>query len=145
MQFRAFLIILVLGIGGILQVFGQAEEFSEATASKVFQQVKSGVEGRNERRLLSAFDEEKMDGYLPFQDKTRAFFRRYDPIRLYYRVLQTSMAGEKGVALLELQMEAEPADGNAPPVRKDQQVRVEFVRGKQGWKIVSWTPGLFGE
>ena len=144
MQIRPFLIIFVLAVVGFSQSFGQGEEFTEANATKVLQQVKSGIEGRNERRVLSAFDEEKMEGYLQFQDQVRGFLRRNDPIRLYYRVAQTSAAGEKGVAMIELQMEANPADGNGSAVRKDQQVQVEFERGKSGWKIVSWTPELFG-
>ncbi len=116
--------------------------FSEEIVNRLLGQLKKGFEGRNEHRVLAAFDAERMDGYLEFQDQVGAFLQRYDPIRIYYRVAQTSTESGQGIALVEMQMEADPADGNGPPVRRDRQVRFEFVRGKE-WKIVAIEPREF--
>ncbi len=121
----------------------QGNDFSEATVNRVLRQLKDGLEGHNEHRLLSAFDPDQMDGYLAFRDQLEGFFRRYDAIRVFYRIVQTSVDSSKGVALVEMQMEAEPADASSPPVRRDRQVRVEMVRSKKGWKIVALTPADF--
>jgi hypothetical protein len=117
-----------------------AAPFSEENANKVLRLLKQGAESHDLQRILSAFDSEQTDGYLAFEGQADEFVRRYDPVRFYFRILQTSIQDDKGIATVEIQMEAEPRDSNGVPIRRDQQFRFEFVHGKKAWKITAFTP-----
>ena len=122
---------------------GETEQFSEVVMESVLRQMRNGLEGRSARRFLSVFDSGQMTGYLTFADQIRQFFDAYDGLRIHYRVIQASAEGEKGIALVEMQMEATPQSGNGAPLRHDQQLRFELARGKNGWKIVDFRPRDF--
>ena len=117
--------------------------FSDAVAQDVLQQLTDGLEGHSERLMMSAFDDNKMDGYLNFEDQILAFFQRYDSFRVHFRISQASTEGDKGVVLVDIEMEEIPRSGNAQPVRKHDQMRFEMERGKKGWKIVDLRPRNF--
>jgi hypothetical protein len=117
--------------------------FSDAVASDVLQQLADGLEGHSERLMLSAFDDNKMDGYLNFEDQIEAFFRKYDSFRFHYRIAQATTEGDKGVVLVDLEMDEMPRSASAQPVRKRDQMRFEMERGKKGWKIVDLRPRSF--
>jgi hypothetical protein len=117
--------------------------FSDAVASDVLQQLADGLEGHSQRLMLSAFDDNKMDGYLSFEDQIEAFFRQYDSFRLHYRIAQATTEGDKGIVLVDLEMEEIPRCTSAQPVRKRDQMRFEMERGKKGWKIVDLRPRGF--
>jgi hypothetical protein len=125
---------------GGAQAEAQAALYSEQDASKSLGLLKKGAESHDLEQILSAFDSERMDGYLTLEGQADEFVRRYDPVRFYFRILQTSIEGGKGIAMVEIQMEAEPRDSNGVPIRRDQQFRFEFMNGKAGWKIVALTP-----
>ena len=116
--------------------------FSEAVANNVMNDLRDGLEGHVQRLMLSAFDEDKMDGYLSFEDQIEAFFNRYESFTVHYRILQTSVEGAKGVVLVSFEMEEIPK-GSGSPVRKSSQIRFELERGKKGWKIVDFNPKGF--
>ena len=120
-----------------------AEVFSDAVAQNVLQQLADGLEGHSERLMLSAFDDNKMDGYLNFEDQIEAFFQKYDSFRVHFRIVQATTEGDKGVVLVDIQMEGLPRSGNTQPVRKEDQMRFEMERGKKGWKIVDLRPRTF--
>lgn len=117
--------------------------FSDAVAQDVLQQLTDGLEGHSERLMLSAFDDNKMDGYLNFEDQIEAFFQRYDSFRVHFRIVQATTEGDKGVVLVDIEMEEIPRSANAQPVRKHDQMRFEMERGKKGWKIVDLRPRQF--
>lgn len=117
--------------------------FSESVAQDVLQQLTDGLEGHSERLMLSAFDDNKMDGYLNFEDQIDAFFQRYDSFRIHFRIVQATTEGDKGVVLVDIEMEEIPRSANAQPVRKRDQMRFEMERGKKGWKIVDLRPRPF--
>jgi hypothetical protein len=117
--------------------------FSDAVAQDVLQQLTDGLEGHSERLMLSVFDDNKMDGYLNFEDQIEAFFQRYDSFRVHFRISQATTEGDKGVVLVDIEMEEIPRSGNAQPVRKRDQMRFEMERGKKGWKIVDLRPRTF--
>ncbi|MBZ5729195.1 MAG: SDR family oxidoreductase [Acidobacteriia bacterium] len=75
------------------------------------------------------------------EDRLYSYFNQYESFRAYYHVLQTSTENERGVALVELQIEATPRSG--PSRRREGQVRFEFAAGKNGWQIVNFTPRDF--
>lgn len=117
--------------------------FSDAIASDVLQQLADGLEGHSERLMLSAFDDNKMDGYLNFEDQIEAFFRKYDSFRIHYRIAQATTEGDKGVVLVDLEMDEIPRAAGVQPARKRDQMRFEMERGKKGWKIVDLRPRSF--
>lgn len=117
--------------------------FSDAVAQSVLQQLTDGLEGHSDRLMLSAFDDNKMDGYLSFEDQVLAFFQRYDSFRVHFRISQATTEGSKGVVLVDIEMEEIPRSASAQPVRKRDQMRFEMERGKKGWKIVDLRPRGF--
>jgi hypothetical protein len=119
------------------------EAFSDRVASSVLRDLQDGLEGHVEHLLISSFDDNNMDGYLQFEDQIEQFFNKYDAIRIHYRIIQNTVEGAKGVALVEMQMEAENREGRGAPMRRDQQIRFEFDRTKKGWKISDFQPRTF--
>ena len=118
--------------------------FSEQIANNVLSDLRDGFEGHSDRLALSAFDEDKMDGYLTFEDQLQAMFEKYDSFRVHYRIVQSTTEGSKGVILVDWQMEEIPRGGSSPPMRRDGQIRFELERGRKGWKIVDFNPrGIF--
>ncbi len=118
--------------------------FSETAANPVLADMREGLEGHSQRQMLSAFDGDKMDGYLSFEDQVQALFQKYESFRVHYRILQSSIEGARGVVLVDMQMEElPPREGTAAPVRKDAQMRFELERGRKGWKIVDFRPREF--
>ncbi len=118
------------------------EAFSDAVANDVLGLIRDGLEGHSYRLMLSAFDSDKMDGYLTFEDAIQAMFDKYDGFRVHYRILQTSTEGSKAVVLTTFEMEELPRSGGAPQ-RRGSEVRFELERGKKGWRVVDFTPRGF--
>jgi hypothetical protein len=116
--------------------------FSDRVANNVLNDLRDGLEGHSQRLMLSAFDSDKMDGYLSFEDQIQAFFDKYDAFRVHYRIAQSTVEGARGVVLVEFEMEQIPRAGGAPQ-RKGSQLRFELERGKKGWKIVDFRPRGF--
>lgn len=119
------------------------EVFSTAVANNVLNDLRDGLEGHTQRLMLSAFDADKMDGYLQFEDQIEAFFNKYSTFTVYFRIAQTATDGPKGIALVDVQLEEIPRGSASPPVRKNGQLRFELERGKKGWKIVDFNPRNF--
>jgi hypothetical protein len=117
--------------------------FSDAVARNVLDDLRDGLEGHNQRLLLSAFDSDKMDGYLGFEDQIEAFFNRYDGFRVNYRIVQTAVDGERGIALVDFELEETPRSASSTPARKSGEIRFELERGRKGWKIVDFRPRSF--
>src|SRR5438270_12113765 len=102
--------------------------FSDAVAQSVLQQLTDGLEGHSDRLMLTAFDDNKMDGYLSFEDQILAFFERYDSFRVHFRISQATTEGSKGVVLVDIEMEEIPRSATGQPVRKRDQMRFEMER-----------------
>lgn len=120
-----------------------AEVFSQATANDVLGQVRDGLEGHSSRLMLGAFDEDEMPGYLSFEDQIEALFQRYDSFRVHYRISNSTIEGNKGIVMVDWEMEEIPRDGNNPQ-RRAGQIRFEFLRTRKGWKISDFNPrGMF--
>jgi hypothetical protein len=117
-----------------------ALEFSDQDAERILQLLKQGAESHNLQQILSAFDPERTDGYLTLEGQADEFVRKYDPVRFYFRILQTSTNDRKGIAMVEIQMQAEPRDSNGVAVRRDQQFRFEFASVNKAWKITALAP-----
>lgn len=124
-----------------------SEVFSDAVANAVLNQIRDGLEGHIPRLMESAFDEDKMDGYLQFEDQLEAMFNRYSEFRVHFSLAQNTVEGSKGIILVNIEMEQVPNftanNQNAQPMRKNAQVRFELERGKKGWQIVDFSPRGF--
>jgi hypothetical protein len=119
------------------------EVFSDDVARNVLNDLRDGFEGHSQRLVISAFDDEKLDGYLSFEDALQAMFARYDEFRVHFRILQSTVEGPKGVILVDFQLEEVPRGTTSVPQRKSAQVRFELERGRKGWKIVDFSPRGF--
>jgi len=117
--------------------------FSDAIAQALLQKVADGLEGYNDRLMLSAFNQNKMEGFVTFQQQVLALLRRTDSFLVHYRITQTSIEGSKGVAIVEFEMEVHPRATDQQTFRKRNQLRFEMERGDQGWKIVDLRPRDF--
>jgi hypothetical protein len=120
----------------------QAAAFDEGAAAAVLGTLRDGLEGHSQRRLLSAFDAGKMDGYLAFEDQIDAYFARYEGFRVTFRILQVSEENQRASILAEFQVENEPRGGGRWS-RSEGQLRFELERGAKGWKIVDLNPREF--
>lgn len=118
--------------------------FDERAAAAVLGTIRDGLESHSQRRLLSAFDGDKMDGFLSFQDQIYAYFTRYQSFRVTLHILQISEENHRGVILADFQVENE-ARGGDPISRSQAQLRFELERGAKGWKIVDFNPREFFE
>lgn len=118
------------------------EMFSQSVANDVLGQVRDGLEGHSSRLMLGAFDDFDMAGYLSFEDQVEAMFAKYDSFRVHYRITNSTIEGDKGVVLVDWEMEEVPREGS--PQRRNGQIRFEFQRTKKGWKISDFNPrGIF--
>ena len=133
-----------------------SEVFTTAVANDLLFQLAQGMESRNARLALGAFDAAKLSGYSRLSDQMDACFRQYTSFRVYYKLKQVSAEvaaegeqaaeanGARGVALVDFEYEATPSAPGAAPLRRHQQMRFSFARGPKGWKIVEFSPrGLF--
>jgi hypothetical protein len=115
--------------------------FTQREANDVLGQIRDGLEGHSQRLMLGAFDSDKMDGYLSFEDQIEAFFTHYEGIRVNIRIIQSSVEAGKGVVTASFQMEATPRNGN--PLRREGQLRFELEHTKKGWRVVDVSPRSF--
>jgi hypothetical protein len=116
--------------------------FSQAVANNVLTDLRDGLEGHSQRLVLSAFDQDKMEGYLTFEDQIQAMFQRCDYYRVHFRITQSTVEGSKGVVLAEFEMEEIPRSEGTPQ-RRQGRLKFEMERGRKGWKIVDFNPRGF--
>lgn len=117
--------------------------FSDDVARYVLSEIRDGLEGHLQRLMLGAFDDDKMPGYLQFEDQIQAMFDNYSEFRVHFRILQTTVEGPKGVVLVSFDMEEIPKTQGAQPQRKSTQMRFELERGRRGWRVVDFSPRGF--
>jgi hypothetical protein len=117
-----------------------SETFGTDVADDLLFQLAGGMESRNARKTLAAFDPAKFVDYGRFSDQVNAWFRDHTSFRVYYKVKQAMSEDGRGVALVDFQFEATPAMEGTAPVRRHQQMRFTFERGAKGWKIVEFSP-----
>ena len=119
-----------------------APAFDERAAATVLGTIRDGLEGHSQRRLLSAFDAAKMDGYRTFEDQLDAYFTSYEGFRVTFRILRISEENNRGILLADFQVENEPRGGGRSS-RREGQLRFELERGANGLKIVDFGPRNF--
>ena len=107
-----------------------SEVFSDAVAKSVLNDIRDGLEGHIPRLMESAFDADKMEGYLMFEDQVEAMFQRYSEFRVHFTLAQNSVEGSKGVILVNIELEEVPNSTgnnmNPQPIRKNGQMRFDY-------------------
>jgi hypothetical protein len=120
-----------------------SQTFSEEVAATIIERLAKGLEDHNERAMFSAFDSNRMDGYVNFQNQVHAMFESYDAFRVHYRIAEVTTDDQKGVVAVDFELEESAGAGSIDPLRKQDQLRFEMERGENGWKIVDVTPRTF--
>ncbi|HLW55416.1 MAG TPA: hypothetical protein VKW06_21490 [Candidatus Angelobacter sp.] len=120
-----------------------ADAFSEREATQVLRQVAAGLAAHNSRKMLSAFDLERMRNGSIFEQNILSFFGQTGTIRVHYNVLSTSTDGATGVAEVTMEMEADMTDDRLPVLHKQAQLHVVCEKSTGGWRITDLTPRDF--
>ncbi len=150
MTSRAFTLVLILLGALILPLAAQQKKenpadsavFDERAAAAVLGTIRDGLESHSQRRLLSAFDHDKMDGFLTFEDQIDAYFAEYESFVVSMHIVQTSEENNRGIILADFQIENTPR-GGGPVTSRKAQLRFELERGPKGWKVVDFNPRSF--
>ena len=121
----------------------QQNVFTVRDASKLLSQINDGLVNRQAGRFLAAFDLTRMtDGQL-FKQQITSFLSHTDSIRMYFNISHTATDGAQGAATVEAEMEADPRDGNTPPVRKRATLSFIAEHTAAGWKFTDVQPRTF--
>lgn len=115
---------------------------SEQIAEKLLDQIRRGLEARDSRKMLGAFDHDRMRGYLSFQDQVESLFAQYSSFRVYMRLQGVSLDKDHGVATVLVKLEGSPMYGDAA-MRREAEMSFELTRTERGWKIVDVSPRDF--
>jgi hypothetical protein len=121
-------------------VAATSETFTTAVANDLLDQLSQGMQSRNARRTLGAFDAAKLSGYQQFSGQVNAAFRQNSSFRVYYKLKQATAEDAHGVAQVEFEYEATSSVDGASPTRRHLQMSFTFERGAKGWKIVEFSP-----
>ena len=113
--------------------------FTEQAASKLLNQVAEGLNGRTARKMLSAFDLNRMDGGAAFKDRISAFFNQTDSIRVHFKLLEVT----DNIATVDAEMDVTPHSDLAPPQHKYMQLRFTGEKVGGGWKFIDVQPRNF--
>lgn len=127
---------------GQQDVLETGKVFNTRVANDVLGQIRDGLEGHSRRLMLSAFDADKMDGYLTFEDQIESYFNRYSAFRVRFQIANVTVEGTKGIVLVDTELEQSPDNGGTPQ-RKRGQLRFELEMGKKGWKVVDFRDRSF--
>jgi hypothetical protein len=116
--------------------------FTPEIAVKLMDQLLQGLQTQNPRQFLAAFDPEFMTNYGQFADQISVLFTQYESFVGRYHVRQMGDNTDRPLVLVQFDLQADSTSPGAP-LRKSAQVRFEFARGKNGWRIVNLTPRGF--
>jgi hypothetical protein len=116
--------------------------FTPEVAVKLMDQLLQGLESHNQTQFLSVFDSEFMTNYGQFSDQISVLFTQYESFVGRYHVRQMGDNPDRPLVLVQFDLQADSVSPGAP-LRKSSQVRFEFARGKNGWRIVNLTPRGF--
>ena len=119
-----------------------ATAFTPEVAVKLMDQLLQGLQTQNPTQFLSAFDPEFMTNYGQFANQISVLFTQYEGFVGRYHVRQMGDNPESPLVLVQFDLQADSTSPGAP-LRKSSQVRFEFARGKNGWRIVNLTPRGF--
>lgn len=118
------------------------DSFSVSVVEQQLSAFRDGLLAQNPRKALAGFDRAHMADYDRLAHTLTLLFDRYQSVRIFYTIQQTSVEdqGARGTASVEFTMEATPYDSMQPPVRRTAELRFEFTQSNKGWKISALQP-----
>ena len=140
----AALFACLLGLTRSGRPAGVAENsFTDGNARVLLGQMADGLVAHDARRLLRVFDLPKMTDGALFQQQIVSFFEQTDNIRVHFNLLGTSSDAGKGLATVQVEMEADRNDDRLLPLRK--QARLSLVAENDGsrWRLTDIQPRMF--
>ena len=119
------------------------KSFTDHHARALLGQMTDGLVAHDARRMLRAFDLDKMTDGALFQQQIVAFFEQTDNIRVHFNLAGTSDEDGKGLATVQVEMEADRTDDRLPPLHK--QERLSLVAEEDGgrWRLTDIQPRTF--
>ncbi len=117
--------------------------FDDRTAAQLVNQIAGALVGRNQKKMLDAFDVARMTDGARFRQQLSSFFAQTGAIRVHFNLVEAGMENGRGLANVDAEMEASLRDDSLTPVRK--QARLRFVAEKSagGWKFTGVEPRSF--
>jgi len=117
--------------------------FSYQAASELLDQIGTGLTSHSQKKLLASFDLTKMTNGPLFRMQTSTLMAQTATIRVHFNLLEVVMEGEKGVASVDIEMEADSRDPNVLPLHKQARLRMVAENSSSGWKFVDVDPRTF--
>jgi hypothetical protein len=139
----AVILLGVLAWPALGDAASEPAQFNNEVASRLLEQVTQGFLTSNQGQVLAAFDAARMKNYGQFRDSIVTLFAKYESFRAAYRLRQSWPQGDRGVVMVEFELEGTPLNEGALPFRRSAQLRFEFQRGRKGWRIVDLAPRAF--
>ena len=119
------------------------DAFTEREASQLLNQIAGALAAHNQKKMLDAFDLNKMTDGARFRQQINSFFAQTGIIRAHFNLLHAGPEDGKSVATADFEMEAGLRDDSLPPVRKQAQLRLVAERSADGWKFTDIEPRSF--
>jgi hypothetical protein len=121
----------------------QPLDLQEAVARDVLEPLQAGMESRNLKQVLSAFDAQSVPNFPQFQDRMKAVLDAYAAVRFRYKILQANSEGDHASMTCEVDLDATPVDGGQVPTRRSTQMRLQLKQTQKRWQISSFNPSDF--
>lgn len=137
------MLLLLHGIAARAQEATAQNTFAMRDASLLMEKIARGVQSNQRDKLLSAFDLTHMSEGRIFRQQITSFLSHYDYIRVHFNLTQVAMEGDKGMATVEAEMEADAPNVYTQPVRKHATLHFTAEPTSSGWKFIDVQPRDF--
>jgi hypothetical protein len=117
--------------------------FNDRVAAQLLNQIAGALVAHNQKNMLGAFDLGKMNDGPLFRQQIASFFADAVTIRAHLNLVQAAMETGKGVATVDVEMEAVRRDDSLLPVHKQAQLRFVAEKSSGGWKFTDVQPRTF--
>jgi hypothetical protein len=117
--------------------------FNDRVAAQLLNQIGGALVARNQKSMLGAFDLDKMNDGPLFRQQIASFFADTGIIRAHFNLVQAAMEDGKGVATVDVEMEADRRDDRLPPIHRQGQLRFVAEKSSAGWKFTDLQPRTF--
>src|SRR5208283_3819038 len=121
----------------------QAFDLSDEVVRDVLTNLQRGMETHDLDRVLDVFDAGNMKDFALFHDQMVAFFRLHDNFKFRYQLLQVTADKDRGFAIADIDLDADPSDILPTEQRRSVQMRFQMKRGPKGWKVIGLRPTDF--
>ena len=140
---RIALTLLIIAVSGKAQQASAPDKFTLSDASRLVSQIAQAVESNQRDKFLGAFDLTRMQDGPLFRQQIILFLSHRDYVRVHMNVTTVSLDGEKGLATVQAEMEADAPNDYTPPQR--QRATLHFTAGHSasGWKFTDVQPRSF--